>query len=91
MLDVQSGPAYDSYNVIGEIRGSTRPDEIVVIGAHLDSWDLGTGALDNGANAMMVLDIARQIARLGSSPRGRSGSRCGTARSRTSTAPTATR
>ena len=38
------------------------------IGAHLDSWDLGTGALDNGANAMMVLDVARQIRRLGLRP-----------------------
>ena len=67
-LDVQSGPAYQSYNVIGEIRGGARADEIVLIGAHLDSWDLGTGALDNGANAMMVLDIARQIKRLGLVP-----------------------
>lgn len=67
-LDIQSGPAYESYNVIGEIRGATRPDEVVLIGAHLDSWDLGTGALDNGANAMMVLDLARQIKRLGLRP-----------------------
>jgi hypothetical protein len=67
-LEIQSGPAYESYNVIGEIRGSTKPDEIVLIGAHLDSWDLGTGALDNGANAMMVLDLARQIRRLGLKP-----------------------
>ena len=67
-LDVQTGPAYQTYNVVGEIRGSTRPDEVVLIGAHLDSWDLGTGALDNGANAMMVLDIARQIQRLGLAP-----------------------
>jgi hypothetical protein len=67
-LDIQTGPAYQTYNVIGEIRGSTRPDEVVLIGAHLDSWDLGTGALDNGANAMMVLDIARQIRRLGLLP-----------------------
>jgi hypothetical protein len=67
-LDLQTGPAYQTYNVIGEIRGSTRPDEVVLIGAHLDSWDLGTGALDNGANAMMVLDIARQIRRLGLLP-----------------------
>jgi carboxypeptidase Q len=63
-LDIQTGPAYQAHNVIGEIRGSTKPDEIVVIGAHLDSWDLGTGALDNGANAAMVIDIARQIRRL---------------------------
>jgi Zn-dependent M28 family amino/carboxypeptidase len=67
-LDIQRGPAYQSYNVIGEIRGRTRPEEIVVIGAHLDSWDLGTGALDNGANVAMVLDIARQIRRLGLTP-----------------------
>jgi hypothetical protein len=68
VLDIQSGPAYQAHNVIGEIRGSTRPDEIVVIGAHLESWDLGTGALDNGANAVMVIDIARQIRRLGLRP-----------------------
>jgi carboxypeptidase Q len=67
-LDLETGPAYQTYNVVGEIRGSTRPEEIVLIGAHLDSWDLGTGALDNGANAMMVLDIARQIRRLGLTP-----------------------
>jgi carboxypeptidase Q len=68
VLDIRSGPAYTAHNVIGEIRGSTRPDEIVVIGAHLDSWDLGTGALDNGANSAMVIDVARQIARLGLKP-----------------------
>jgi carboxypeptidase Q len=68
VLDVRSGPAYTAHNVVGEIRGSTRPDEIVVIGAHLDSWDLGTGALDNGANCAMVLDLARQIVRLGLKP-----------------------
>jgi carboxypeptidase Q len=68
VLDIRSGPAYTTHNVIGEIRGSTRPDEIVVIGAHLDSWDLGTGALDNGANCAMVIDIARQIVRLGIKP-----------------------
>ncbi|CAN5894545.1 M28 family metallopeptidase [soil metagenome] len=68
VLDIRTGPAYQTHNVIGEIRGATRPDEIVVIGAHLDSWDLGTGALDNGANSAMVIDIARQIRRLGLKP-----------------------
>ncbi len=67
-LDIQSGPAYESYNVIGEIRGSTRPDEVVVVGAHLDSWDLGTGALDNGANVVALIDVARQMKRLGIKP-----------------------
>ena len=63
-----SGP-YESQNVIGEIRGSELPDEIVVLGAHLDSWDLGTGALDNGCNVALVIDIARQMRRLGLVPR----------------------
>ncbi|NIM48028.1 MAG: M28 family peptidase [Gemmatimonadales bacterium] len=67
-LDIESGGSYESYNVVGEITGSTKPDEIVVIGAHLDSWDLGTGALDNGANVAMVIDMARQIRRLGLQP-----------------------
>ncbi|HUF36085.1 MAG TPA: M28 family peptidase, partial [Gemmatimonadales bacterium] len=68
VLDIESGPAYESHNVIGEIRGATRPDEVVVVGAHLDSWDLGGGALDNGANVSMLIDIARQIRRLGLRP-----------------------
>ncbi|HEU5170419.1 MAG TPA: M28 family peptidase [Gemmatimonadales bacterium] len=67
-LEVQTGAAYESWNVIGEIRGARRPDEIVVVGAHLDSWDLGGGALDNGANVAMLIDIARQIQRLGLRP-----------------------
>jgi hypothetical protein len=67
-LELQSGGAYDSYHVVGEIRGATRPEEIVVVGAHLDAWDLGGGALDNGANCAMLLDIARQIRRLGLRP-----------------------
>ena len=67
-LDIEDGPAYESYNVIGEIRGATRPGEVVIIGAHLDSWDLGTGALDNGANVAMMIDIARQMRRLDLQP-----------------------
>lgn len=68
-LELRSGGAYTSHNVIGEIPGSERPDEFVVIGAHLDSWGLGTGALDNGANVALVIDVARQIRRLGLTPR----------------------
>ena len=67
-IRIDSGYAYQSSNVIGEIRGSSRPDEIVLLGAHLDSHDLGTGALDNGANVTMLIDIARQITRLGLQP-----------------------
>jgi len=67
-IELDTGYAYQSANVIGEIRGSSRPDEIVLIGAHLDSHDLGTGALDNGSNVTMMIDIARQITRLGLKP-----------------------
>jgi hypothetical protein len=68
MIDVASGPAYESYNVVGEIKGTKKPEEFVVIGAHLDSWELGQGALDNGCNVALVIDLARQIKRLGLKP-----------------------
>jgi len=67
-INVDDGYADHASNVIGEIRGSRRPEEIVLIGAHLDSHDLGTGALDNGGNVTMLIDIARQIVRLGLKP-----------------------
>ncbi len=68
-LDLETGGSYESYNVIGEIKGSLEPEEFVVLGAHLDSWGLGTGALDNGCNVSLLLDVARQIQRLGLKPR----------------------
>jgi carboxypeptidase Q len=52
------------WNTVGEIRGSDLPNEIVVIGAHLDSWDLGTGATDNGASSVAVLEAARLLGAL---------------------------
>jgi carboxypeptidase Q len=55
------GPAFKTWNVVAELRGSERPDEFVVLGAHLDSWELGTGALDNGCNAALVIDALRTI------------------------------
>ncbi|MGB2626387.1 MAG: M20/M25/M40 family metallo-hydrolase [Candidatus Acidiferrum sp.] len=63
-----SGPV-EQENVVGEIRGYEKPDEIVVLGAHLDSWELGTGALDNGCNAAMVVEAARAIKASGLLPR----------------------
>jgi Peptidase family M28 len=53
-----------SWNVVGEIKGKERPDEIVLIGGHLDSWDLGTGATDDGAGSAIVFGAARLIAGL---------------------------
>lgn len=55
------GGPIKSWNVVAEIRGSEKPDEFVVLGAHLDSWELGTGALDNGCNATLVIDALRAI------------------------------
>ena len=63
------GGPVDQFNVVGEIRGDEKPDEIVVLGAHLDSWELGTGALDNGCNAAMVIEAARAIKASGLLPR----------------------
>jgi carboxypeptidase Q len=63
-----TGPA-ESENVVAEIRGRERPEEFVILGAHLDSWELGTGALDDGCNAAMVIDAARAIHATGSRPR----------------------
>src|SRR5207302_5316954 len=65
----RTAPTYQSKNVIAEIRGREKPDEIVLVGAHLDSWDLGTGAEDNGVNASMVIDLARAFHDLGLVPR----------------------
>lgn len=58
----RTGGPWKPQNVIAEIRGSSKPDEVVLIGAHLDSWDLGTGALDNGVNSALVVEVARAIA-----------------------------
>jgi Iap family predicted aminopeptidase len=62
------GPV-ESENVVAEIRGREKPDEFVILGAHLDSWELGTGALDNGCNAAMVIDAARAMHAAGMAPR----------------------
>lgn len=57
------------YNTIGEIRGSEKPDEFVILGAHLDSWDLGQGATDNGSGTTVVLEAARLLAKCGMQPK----------------------
>jgi Zn-dependent M28 family amino/carboxypeptidase len=65
----QIGGAIKTANVIAEIKGSDKPDEFVILGAHLDSWELGTGALDNGCNAALVIDALRAIKASGLKPR----------------------
>ncbi|HEY5755441.1 MAG TPA: M20/M25/M40 family metallo-hydrolase [Steroidobacter sp.] len=61
-------PPVWSANVIGEIPGTDRANEIVLLGAHLDSWDLGQGALDDGAGVAIVVEAARLISRLDRKP-----------------------
>jgi carboxypeptidase Q len=63
------GPPIKTWNVVAEIRGREKPDEFVVLGAHLDSWELGTGALDNGCNAVLAIDALRAIKASGLKPR----------------------
>jgi carboxypeptidase Q len=57
----QIGGPIKTSNVIAELRGTEHPEEFVIVGAHLDSWELGTGALDNGCNAALVVDALRAI------------------------------
>jgi Zn-dependent M28 family amino/carboxypeptidase len=57
------------YNTVGEIRGKEKPDEFVIVGAHLDSWDLGQGTLDNGTGTCVVLETARILKKAGVTPK----------------------
>lgn len=58
-----------SYNVIGEITGSQFPKEYIVVGGHLDSWDLGDGAHDDGAGCMQSMDVLRILKEVGIKPK----------------------
>src|SRR6202140_5928710 len=71
-LNVQSsfsGKPVEVYNTVAEIRGSEKPDEVVILGAHLDSWDLAPGSTDNGTGSMVVLEPARAMQKLGLKPK----------------------
>ena len=57
-----------SYNVIGEITGSTKPNEYMVVGAHLDSWDLADGAHDDGAGCVQSMEVLRLFKKVGYKP-----------------------
>lgn len=57
-----SSAMVEASNIIAEIPGSTRPEEVILIGGHLDSWDLATGATDNGLGSFSILDLARAMA-----------------------------
>ncbi|MBI2967858.1 MAG: M20/M25/M40 family metallo-hydrolase [Bacteroidetes bacterium] len=68
-MNCRTLPDVKSWNVIGEIRGSQFPDEIIAVGGHLDSWDLGEGAHDDGAGCMQAIEILRCFKALGLKPK----------------------
>ena len=59
----------ESYNVIGEIRGSSKPEEIIVVGGHLDSWDLGDGSHDDGAGCVQSMEVLNLFKKTGFKPK----------------------
>jgi carboxypeptidase Q len=63
-LTPQKLPDETSYNVIGDLKGSEHPEQIVIVSAHLDSWDLGTGALDDGAGIVVAMETAQLLRQL---------------------------
>lgn len=68
-MNCRTLPDAPSHNVIGEIKGSEFPDEVIVIGGHLDSWDLGEGAQDDGAGVVQSMEILHLFRRVGYQPR----------------------
>ena len=68
-LGAENEGTYTSHNVIGEITGTDKSGEYVLIGGHLDSWDLGTGAIDDGAGVAITLAAAEMIKRQGLRPK----------------------
>lgn len=65
---VNQSERVNAHNVVAELRGSTRPHEVIVVGGHLDSWDLASGATDNGLGAFSILDLARALVASGQRP-----------------------
>ena len=68
-MDAQMLPDVPSRNVIGEIRGSEKPDEVVVLGGHIDSWDVGQGAMDDGGGLVVAWEALNLLKKLGLKPK----------------------
>lgn len=65
VMQPKSGPDVKSFNVVGEVKGSEKPDEVIVVGGHLDSWDVGHGAHDNGAGCVQAMEAVHLLKLLG--------------------------
>jgi carboxypeptidase Q len=68
-LTTHQGPEAVGYNVVGDLKGSERPEQVVIVSGHLDSWDLGTGAIDDGAGVAVAMETAELIHRLNLHPK----------------------
>ena len=68
-LDCKNFPDVSSHNVIGEIKGSEFPEEIIVVGGHLDSWDLGDGSHDDGAGIVQSMEVLRLFKQMNYKPK----------------------
>ncbi|HKE28238.1 MAG TPA: M20/M25/M40 family metallo-hydrolase [Bryobacteraceae bacterium] len=69
MMEAHQEPDADSHDVMGEIRGREKPDEVVVLGGHIDSWDVGQGAHDDGSGIIGAFEAVALIKKLGLEPR----------------------
>ena len=69
VLNCKNNPDVQSANIFGEIKGSEKPEEVIAIGGHLDSWDLGRGAHDDGAGITQAMEALRLIKSLGLKPK----------------------
>jgi Zn-dependent M28 family amino/carboxypeptidase len=69
VLTPQTLPDEPSFNVVADLKGSEQPDQIVIVSGHLDSWDLGRGAIDDGAGVAMAMQAAQLLKQLGLRPK----------------------
>jgi len=69
LLSPQTLPDAESANVIGDVKGSEHPEQVVIVSGHLDSWDLGTGAIDDGAGVAVSMEVANLVTKLGFRPK----------------------
>src|SRR5207244_7898474 len=69
ILTPQQFPDVESYNVIGDIKGNQYPEQVIIVSGHLDSWDPGTGAIDDGAGVAVSMEAANLIQKLHLKPK----------------------
>lgn len=69
VLTSQWLPFVDSYNVVADLKGTEHPEQVVVVSGHLDSWDLGTGAIDDGAGVAVAMQVPKLVKQLGLKPK----------------------